>query len=355
MGVRAMGVRAARCGRRGGRRPPALPRAGAAPAVPRRARDGAPPPRGATATGRCARDAGGASTSTTAAAGDWAALEAAIGRTERVAAEVDAAMRALRDAGRASAWGSAADEQMVRRNVFLNEIKRAGVMDPEAIGKPSVRNDAAFLGTTVVASSVLATLAGVLLPGDWGAFSSYLIGGVSIAVLAVGSTAPGLLQFAIDRFSLVFPDYKDRTLRHEAGHFLVGYLLGVPIGGYSLNLAKEHIDFVEGKLGRSMFVEDLGEQELNVLAVISMAGVAAEGMAFEEVLGQNGDLMDLGRLMRRSARTLSAAEQQSLTRWAVFRACQMLRDNRGAYERLMDAMREKGSVAQCIQAIEAAA
>lgn len=33
-------------------------------------------------------------------------------------------------------------------------------------------------------------------------------------VLAIGSTAPGLLQFAIDQFSQVFPDYKERVIRH---------------------------------------------------------------------------------------------------------------------------------------------
>ena len=40
-------------------------------------------------------------------------------------------------------------------------------------------------------------------------------------VLALGSTAPGLLGFAIDRFSSVFPDYRERVLGHEAAHFLV--------------------------------------------------------------------------------------------------------------------------------------
>jgi hypothetical protein len=35
-------------------------------------------------------------------------------------------------------------------------------------------------------------------------------------VLAVGSTSPGLLQFAIDKFSLVFPDYKERVIKHGA-------------------------------------------------------------------------------------------------------------------------------------------
>ncbi len=54
---------------------------------------------------------------------------------------------------------------------------------------------------------MLAVAAGQL-PGDWGFFSSYLIGGITIAVLAIGSTAPGLLSVIIDKFSQVYPDYK---------------------------------------------------------------------------------------------------------------------------------------------------
>lgn len=57
-------------------------------------------------------------------------------------------------------------------------------------------------------------------------------------VLAVGSTAPGLLSFFIDKFSRVFPDYRDRLVRHEAAHFLIGYLMGVPITGYSLDIGQ---------------------------------------------------------------------------------------------------------------------
>jgi hypothetical protein len=41
--------------------------------------------------------------------------------------------------------------------------------------------------------SVAAVVLGQL-PGDWGFFSAYLTGGIVLGVLAVGSTAPGLLQ-----------------------------------------------------------------------------------------------------------------------------------------------------------------
>ncbi len=48
----------------------------------------------------------------------------------------------------------------------------------------------------------LATAAGGAAQGF---FVPYLTGGISIAVLAVGSTAPGLLEFAIGKFSSLFP------------------------------------------------------------------------------------------------------------------------------------------------------
>ena len=79
-----------------------------------------------------------------------------------------------------------------------------------------------------------------------------LVGGITLGVLAVGSTAPGLLQFAIDKFSLVFPDYYERVVRHEAGHFLAGYLMGVPVTGYGLAIGTEHTEFAEAKIQKRL-------------------------------------------------------------------------------------------------------
>jgi hypothetical protein len=31
-----------------------------------------------------------------------------------------------------------------------------------------------------------------------------------------------------------YAEYRNRIARHEAAHFLVGYMLGVPVAGYSL-------------------------------------------------------------------------------------------------------------------------
>ena len=47
-----------------------------------------------------------------------------------------------------------------------------------------------------------------------------------------------LVLTMIPLFSQVFPDYRDRVVRHEAAHFLAGYLVGVPVTGYGLDIGQ---------------------------------------------------------------------------------------------------------------------
>ncbi|KAK9853131.1 hypothetical protein WJX84_007348 [Apatococcus fuscideae] len=133
--------------------------------------------------------------------------------------EILTTLNSLKKDGKLQKFGKRLEERVDRRNVFMGELRRVGVKVPDSIGKLSVRNDAAFLITVVGTTSVVAVAAG-FLPGDWGFFVPYLTGGISIATLVIGSTAPGFLQFFIDKFAQVFPDYRERVLRHEAAHLL---------------------------------------------------------------------------------------------------------------------------------------
>ncbi|GFR49334.1 hypothetical protein Agub_g11362 [Astrephomene gubernaculifera] len=265
---------------------------------------------------------------------------------------VKEAYEQLAAAGVARKWGCGVSEALRRRNVMLGELRQLGIKNPDKIAVPSVRNDAAFLFSVVGSTSLLAVVAGAVLPGDWGFFVPYLLGGVNLVVLAVGSTAPGLLAVAIDAFSQVFPDYKDRVLRHEAAHFLVGYLLGVPVGGYSVQLGREHTEFAEAKLQQRIIERTLADEEIDSLALVAVAGVAAEAREYEEVMGQTADLTDLQRLLLRSKTRLSSAAQQNLTRWAVWAAAGLLRTHGSEHAALVQAMRSGASVAECVRAIE---
>ncbi|KAG6556555.1 hypothetical protein Mapa_001494 [Marchantia paleacea] len=264
---------------------------------------------------------------------------------------VRSALDELREAGIVKQWSTSSG--ISRRTTFIRELTTLGIKNAEELAVPSTRNDAAFLATVVGTTSVIAVLAGQL-PGDWGFFVPYLVGGISLGVLAVGSVAPGLLQAGIDLFSGSFADSQERVLRHEAAHFLVAYLVGLPIVAYSLDIGKEHVNLVDEKLQKRIYEGQLDSRELDRLAVVSMAGLAAEGLKFDKVIGQSADLFSLQRLINRTKPPLSNSDQQNLTRWAVLYAGSLLKNNAKVYEALMEAMKRKAPVAECVEAIEKA-
>ncbi|CAL5374072.1 unnamed protein product [Camellia sinensis] len=303
-------------------------------------------------------------------------LESAI--AEKNSDAVKEALDQLSEVGWANKWSS--QPYVSRRMTSLRELTTLGIKNAENLAIPSVRNDAAFLFTVVGTTGFLGVLAGQL-PGDWGFFVPYLIGSISLVVLAVGSISPGLLQAAIGGFSSLFPDYQDRIARHEAAHFLVAYLLGLPILGYSLDIGKEHVNLIDKKLEKLIYSGQLDAKELDRfkcdtdfvqaegatkmtkdnknmvigLAVVAMAGLAAEGLQYDKVVGQSADLFTLQRLINRSKPQLSKEQQQNLTRWAVLFAGSLLKNNKVIHESLMSAMSKKATVLECIEAIEKAA
>jgi len=182
----------------------------------------------------------------------------------------------------------------------------------------------------------------------------YLVGSISLVVLAVGSISPGLLQAAIGGFASFFPDYQERISRHEAAHFLVAYLLGLPILGYSLDIGKEHVNLIDEKLEKLIYSGQLDAKDLDRLAVVAMAGLAAEGLQYDKVVGQSADLFTLQRLINRCKPQISKEQQQNLTRWAVLFAASLLKNNKVVHEALTSAMTRKATVLECIEAIEKA-
>ena len=75
---------------------------------------------------------------------------------------------------------------------------------------------------------------------------------------------------------------------------------------------------------------------------------------FEKIEGQTADLIDLQKILNKSESKLSNSAQQNITRWAVWQACRLLRDNKAEHDALMQAMAAGKSIADCVQAIEAA-
>ncbi|KAM0871806.1 hypothetical protein ACQ4PT_039141 [Festuca glaucescens] len=288
-----------------------------------------------------------ASSSAAASRVDLKALGSAIDKND--SEEAKQALDQLKELGWAKRWSS--QPYMSRRTTSLRELTTLGIKNAENLAIPSVRNDAAFLVTVVGTTSFLAVIAGQL-PGDWGFFVPYLIGSISLVVLGVGSISPGLLQVAIGSFSSVFPDYQERIAKHEAAHFLISYLTGLPILGYSLDIGKEHVNLVDKQIEKLIYSGKLDQKELDRLAVITMAGLAAEGLEYDKVVGQSADLFSLQRFLNRTKPPLTKDQQQNLTRWAVLIAASLLKNNKAAHDALVSAMSQKATVLGCIEAIE---
>ena len=83
-----------------------------------------------------------------------------------------------------------------------------------------------------------------------------------------------------------------------------------------------------------------------------MAGVAAEGLHYEDCQGQTADLVDLQQLLNRAEEPVDNQSQLNITRWATMQGAKMIRTHRREYTALMAAMSEGKDVGECIRAIE---
>ena len=117
-------------------------------------------------------------------------------------------------------------------------------------------------------------------------------------------------------------------------------------------LGKEHTDLAEAALQQRLIERTLDQQEVDRLSIIAMAGATAEAMNFDEVMGQNADMLDLQRIMWRSSSKMSNAQQQNQTRWAAYQAASIMRKYKNEYQALIDIMNAGGSVNDCIVALE---
>lgn len=204
-------------------------------------------------------------------------------------------------------------------------------------------------------SSITGVLALAFLPENVGATVCYLVALIPILFLAIGSSAPAFIAGAIaslkgteDELSVK----EDRVCRHEAGHFLCGYLCGLPVRSYQVNdLGYPCVEFYPSTDGEAMGRE-LSSEEIAALSVVAMSGSVAEALAFGEAKGGQNDLIELSGLFRRSKDFIGAEKQQDLTRWGALAAYNMIISNKDKYEDLVTAFREKKSVAECIAAIE---
>ncbi|NEP18147.1 MAG: ATP-dependent Zn protease [Leptolyngbya sp. SIO4C1] len=195
---------------------------------------------------------------------------------------------------------------------------------------------------------------------------------ISPEALAI-ATAGGFGLVAIDRFgwegrggnllidwlSQSDADYRQRILHHEAGHFLVAYLLGVPIEAYTLTAWEAWRSGLPGSGGVIFNADEieaevaqgkLSAQQLDRYCKVWMAGIAAEQTVYGKAQGGSDDRLKLQVLWQQLDRP--AAEAPLKQRWATLQAKTLIETEADAYQALVAAMSERMPVTACCQLIE---
>ncbi|CAI0432219.1 unnamed protein product [Linum tenue] len=155
--------------------------------------------------------------------------------------------------------------------------------------------------------------------------------------------------------------YHNRVIQHEAGHFLVAYLVGVLPKGYTLSsweaLQKEGslnvqagTAFVDFEFLEEVNSGKVSATTLNRFACIALAGVATEYILYGYAEGGLADINKLDMLLQGLGFTQKKADSQ--VRWSVLNTVLLLRRYERARANLADAMSMGKSVGYCIGVIE---
>ena len=191
-------------------------------------------------------------------------------------------------------------------------------------------------------------------------------------LLKISSTVPVLVIFAIivittldsfwfkstaatlilDTIAGTSPAYRQRIVQHEAGHFLVAHLLGIPITGYTLS-AWESIGQGQSAQGGVMIAPpqvDVSTQLLQQYCTVWMAGIVAEKLIYDRAEGGSEDRRQLrGLLFRIGKQQQEIVYQENL---ATLQAKTLIQTNWDAYQALATMMKNRTLVADCCDEID---
>ncbi|KAK3014117.1 hypothetical protein RJ639_007909 [Escallonia herrerae] len=262
-------------------------------------------------------------------------------------------------AGGLRCFGAA--RQVPQRLYTLDELKLNGI-EPSSLLSPVDTT----LGSIERNLQLAAILGGI---SAWNVFgfnperALYLsLGLLFLWTLDLVSSNGGASSLVLDTIGHTFSQkYHNRVIQHEAGHFLIAYLLGVLPRGYTLSsleaFQKEGslnvqagTAFVDFEFLEEVNTGKVSATMLNRFSCIALAGVATEYILYGYAEGGLADINQLDNLLKSLGFTQKKADSQ--VRWAVLNTVLLLRRHEAAQKKLAQAMSEGRSVGFCIDIIE---
>jgi len=291
------------------------------------------------------------------------ALDKYLSNLEDVTAEQQAlelVAQSTSETGPLRAFGST--PQAVPKRIYtieelrLNNIRAEALLSPVDTSLNFTRNVA-----QAAAGAGLLTLA-VTSGFDAGRVLGVLVGMTFALVADQVANQGGGEALVVDNLGrLLKPSYGKRVAYHEAGHFLVAYLVGVLPRAYTLSSLDafrrfQRLNIQAGtQFCDSVFVKEvqsgrISASSLEKYTCVALAGVVTEYLRFGQAEGGVGDVMQLDSMFRGLNFTQLKADGE--VRWAVLNVAAMLRRHEALHDRLAEGMQRGASVGELIQMIE---
>jgi hypothetical protein len=199
----------------------------------------------------------------------------------------------------------------------------------------------------------LSVLLGPFLP-----ISPFLPAGLTFAILSAVTFDAFRFQslgltVVLDTLAQQFPGYRRRILHHEAGHFLVAYLLDLPIESYTLSVREALQQGIPGQSGVLLKQPDQGhlqpwvKHNATKLCAVWAAGGIAEDLKHGSIQGNEDDMQQLRSTLKALGLNVALHERQAKTD-----AKQLMQQHWQSYEALVIFLEQRRSVTECCAEID---
>ena len=283
------------------------------------------------------------------------------GDAVRMTSELDR----LKGKGMLSLWNSHEDKlDGARFSVNNYQLKEKAKIEPQDLKLDDVGYD---YQKTFLISLAVASIFGIgssLIPEDYGPLG-FVLGYASalfpILIVGIGSIAPGLIGDILNRIKLASDaEAKDRFIAANAGKFLVGYVMGLPVSTFASSGPSNSADFFQLRPSgneaddRKMFSENKFKQaDIARSSAVCLASSVAECMGYESASGtQPGDVNTLYELMSACEPKLEGERLQDHIRWSALEAYKIINEHPEAYQRLIKAFGDNLPMEECIACLE---
>lgn len=271
-----------------------------------------------------------------------------------------AELQRIKMRGYLSNWDSATISSNYNVNAY--QLKENCNIDPLKLRLDEVGYDYKMVLVSAVAIGTIFGLSSSQIGGQVGFLLGYLSALIPIVVVGIGSIAPALIgDILLSVRTAVDEKLREKLVAINAGKFLVGYCLGLPVSRFNAGSLINAVEFYQVKPAGLSDNEEkqyfskrkYSQDDIARSSATCIAGPVAECIEFGESSGNAAaDVNTLQQLVLAIEPALNADGVQNHIRWSAMTAHKIISDHKEEYKKLVQAFNEKKSLEECIAILE---